>query len=101
MTRFFATFFGFLTGAAFGGILGILFAPEKGVHTRERLSYQLAKASESLRENLEDLVEKSKETNSAAAQSGRQVVTELESKAENLLSEVDELYAQIKKAKGE
>jgi gas vesicle protein len=35
------TLIAFLTGAAVGAILGILYAPEKGSVTREKLSFRL------------------------------------------------------------
>jgi gas vesicle protein len=33
----------FLSGAAIGAVLGILYAPDKGTNTREKLSYKLDK----------------------------------------------------------
>lgn len=36
-------FLAFLSGAALGAIVGILYAPDKGKNTRDRLSYQLDK----------------------------------------------------------
>ena len=37
------SFFAFLFGIFAGCILGLLFAPEKGAHTRDRLSFLLDK----------------------------------------------------------
>lgn len=47
-----------LTGAVAGGIAGVLLAPESGEETRKKLNKQAQKA----RSELNDLVEKGKET---------------------------------------
>ncbi len=102
MSRFFSTLLGLFAGITIGGIIGVLFAPEKGIHTRERLSYRLNKASESLRDSLEELIENtaSDDPNDSASRRRKAVVSDLENKAEDLLSEVDKLFSQIKREKG-
>ena len=49
------SFFAFLFGIFAGGILGLLFAPEKGTHTRDRLSFLLDKYKKRVEELMESL----------------------------------------------
>jgi gas vesicle protein len=87
----------FLAGAAVGTILGILYAPDKGVNTREKLSFRLDKYKKVLEDFLNDLVA-GKETplTSDAKSQGQKVVSEAKDKAERLLEDVDELLEQIR-----
>lgn len=92
--------FAFLTGAAIGTLLGILYAPDKGTNTREKLSYRLDKYKKVLEDFLNDLVS-GKETllTTEAKSQGQKVVSEAKDKAERLLEDVDELLAQIRGTK--
>lgn len=89
----------FITGAAVGAIAGILYAPDKGINTRDKLSYRLSRYKDMLEDLLNDISE-GKELDlglSTARSDGEKVINSAKHKAEQLLSDVDELLGQIKK----
>ena len=43
MSKSSRTFWAFMTGATVGAVLGILYAPDKGENTRNKLLFQLGK----------------------------------------------------------
>ena len=90
------SFFAFLTGAIVGGIFGILYAPDKGSNTRDKLSYNLDKYKGKLEDIVSDLVEGKELVESEAKQEGEKIISDAKVKAEKLLDDVNGLIDQIK-----
>lgn len=97
----------YVAGIATGVSIGLLFAPEKGEITRDRLSYRLNSYRHQLEALITDFVERSEEVaaemadgeDSQAKAEGRKVVNEARIKAEGLLAEVEALMLEIKTKK--
>lgn len=96
MNRGSSNLIAFVLGAATGAVLGILYAPDKGSNTRDKLSYQLDKYKKQLEDLLEDLVNGKVEISSMAKEESKKVVSDARRKAEQLLTDVDDLIGQIK-----
>ena len=87
----------FFIGAAAGSIIGILYAPDKGSNTRDKLSYRLHKYRQSLEELIDDLINDEASAFSEAKSNSEQVVNDAREKAERLREDVDELLSHINK----
>ena len=86
----------FLFGAVAGGLMGILYAPDKGTNTRDRLSFQLDKYKKKLDELIQELVDEKEDFENEAKTESKKVVDDAKEKAERLLDDVNGLIEQIK-----
>ncbi|WP_020600501.1 YtxH domain-containing protein [Spirosoma panaciterrae] len=85
-----------VTGIAVGSLFGLLYAPDKGKITRDRLSFRLSKYREQINALLQDLGGSSDQPENSSKNEGQRVVNDAREKAERLLEDVDRLMAQIK-----
>ncbi|GAB3800115.1 hypothetical protein GCM10028819_24770 [Spirosoma humi] len=85
-----------LTGIAAGSLVGLLYAPDKGKITRDRLSFRLSKYREQINQLLDDLSNSVEPLENSSKNEGQRVVNDAREKAERLLEDVDKLMAQIK-----
>jgi gas vesicle protein len=96
MSKTTSTVLAFVVGAAAGASLGILYAPDKGINTRDMLTYRLAKYRTWLMELLDELVDGRSLQENEARNEGNKVISDAKEKAESLLRDVEELMGQIK-----
>jgi gas vesicle protein len=90
------TFLAFITGAATGAILGLLYAPDEGENTRDKLSFQLDKYKKKLDELLKEFLDGEQIVESEAKMEGEKIVSDAKKKAERLLDDVNGLINKIK-----
>jgi gas vesicle protein len=93
--------FGLLSGAVMGSFIALLYAPDKGTNTRDRLSYRLNTYLDDLTNLVDQLKEEKADIMSDAKVQGDKVVEDAQRRAEDLISEAEELLNSIQKAKEE
>jgi gas vesicle protein len=96
MSRSSKTLWAFIVGAAAGAVVGILYAPDKGENTRNKLYFQLNKYRDQLKQLINDLVDGKEIPDSMAKSEGKKVVNDTKVKAEKLLEDVEKMMSQIK-----
>lgn len=94
-----ATFWAFLAGLATGAAIGILYAPDKGENTRDKLSYQLDKYKKQLEGLINDMMNKQEKPFNQAKSDSEKVINDAKEKAERLIDDVDDLIGQLKNMK--
>lgn len=99
MSRKSDSFLAFVTGILAGTAIGILFAPEKGSNTRDKLSYRLDKYKDKLKELIDQLMEEGDLPESSARAEGQKIINDARNKAERLLVDVENLMDEIKTKK--
>ncbi len=96
MSKGSSSFLSFLMGTVTGVLIGILYAPDKGSNTRDRLSYKLDKYKSMLEDMIDDLISGKEFPVSAAKTEGQKVIDDAKERAEKLLEDVDNLIEHIK-----
>jgi len=96
-----ATFFlAFISGLAAGTVVGVLYAPDEGKNTRDKISFQLDRYREKLLDMLTNLKNQTELPTSAAKSEGEKIIFETKAEAEKLLNDVEALMGQINQIKG-
>ncbi len=90
---------GLLTGAALGSVIALLYAPDKGGNTRDKVSYKLRSYLDELNIIATRIREEKKDMMSEAKQRGSEVVLEAQQRAEDLINEAEDLLRSINQAK--
>ena len=89
---------GLVTGAMAGTVLALLYAPDTGKNTRDRLSYQLSSYRDELNDLIDQLSQEKQKLISEAKEKGEAVVSDAKQKADHLIKEAEDLLHSIEKA---
>jgi gas vesicle protein len=78
---------GFLIGAAAGAVVGILYAPDRGVVTRNRIKDKAQKATDDMKVTLSNKIDELSNFISRFADETKEKVSEMERKSKQEVSE--------------
>jgi len=96
MSKAINTIIVFLSGMITGSVIGMLYAPDKGSSTRDKMTFLLDKYRIKLQELVDALIDGRDIYSNEAKSEGQRVVSDAKVKAEKLLQDVDDLIGQIK-----
>ena len=97
MSKFTENMSTFIFGGFIGVIVGLLFAPGKGSHLRDKLSYRADKLLQTLEASLVRICEGRPLIDSQAKQQGENIIKNAKQQAERLLGDVNSLIRKINK----
>ena len=75
------TLLAFVSGAATGAAFGVLYAPDKGRETRDRLTYQLYRYRDMLKDLTDSLRDGKEDVPSTAKSEGQRVIKDSQKEA--------------------
>ena len=90
---------GIITGALAGTVLALLYAPDTGKNTRDKLSYQLSNYKDELNDLIDQLRKEKQQLISEAKDKGDKVVQSAKQKADDLIKEAESLLESIEDVK--
>jgi len=84
MSKSSRSFWAFVVGAAAGAIVGILYAPDKGENTRNKLYYQLNKYRDQLKQLINDMVDGKEVIETTAKSEGKKSCSRRENQSREI-----------------
>jgi gas vesicle protein len=86
-------FLGVLAGAAAGGLVGVLFAPEKGSRTRRQIANKADDYVDDLKEKFEDMVDGVKDKYESIMHDSKAIATKGKGKLKEAVNDTDHVPA--------
>lgn len=88
---------GLVTGALIGSAVAILYAPDSGSNTRDKISYRLSTYVDELNKLIDELQNEKEKYVSDAKKKGDDVVSDAKKRADDLIREAESLLENIEK----
>lgn len=88
---------GLVTGALIGSAIAILYAPDSGSNTRDKISYRLSSYIDELNRAIEKLQNEKEKFSSDAKQKSDDVVSDAKKRADDLIKEAEALLDNIER----